>query len=125
MEKAELGSRIANETAASLAEIVSGINESTQIVSEIAKSSEEQNVGIDQVNKGIDQVAQIVQQTSKTAQESASASEGMSNQAHMLEDLIVSFKSGDISSPAPRAKVPVPANRQIAMPEQASDYGKY
>lgn len=40
VEKAELGARIANETAASLAEIVSGINESGQLVAGIAASSE-------------------------------------------------------------------------------------
>ncbi|MDR2532713.1 MAG: methyl-accepting chemotaxis protein [Oscillospiraceae bacterium] len=92
MEKAELGARIAQETADSLADIVSGINESSQIVSEIAESSEEQSVGIEQINKGIDQVAQVVQQNSATAEESASASEEMSGQSAVLEELIARFK---------------------------------
>ncbi|MDR1735861.1 MAG: methyl-accepting chemotaxis protein [Oscillospiraceae bacterium] len=92
MEKAELGARIADDTAASLVEIVSGINESSQIVTEIAKSSEEQSLGIAQINRGIDQVAQVVQQNSATAEESAAASEEMSGQANMLEELIFQFK---------------------------------
>ena len=53
-EKAELGARIADETAASLTEIVTGINESSQIVNQIAKSSEEQSAGIAQINKGVE-----------------------------------------------------------------------
>ncbi|MCL1820132.1 MAG: methyl-accepting chemotaxis protein, partial [Oscillospiraceae bacterium] len=92
MEKAELGTRIAGETAASLAEIVSGINESSQIVSDIAQSSEEQSAGITQINHGIDQVAQVVQQNSATAEESAAASEEMSGQSSILEELIAQFK---------------------------------
>ncbi|MCL1805372.1 MAG: methyl-accepting chemotaxis protein [Clostridiales bacterium] len=92
MEKAGLGARIAEETAASLAEIVSGIDESSRFVKEIAKASEEQTLGIEQINTGIDQVAQVVQQNSATAEESAAASEEMSGQSHILEELIRQFK---------------------------------
>ena len=95
IEKAELGARIADETAASLEEIVSGIGESSQIVAQIALTSEEQSAGISQVNTGIDQVAQVIQQNSATAQESAAASEQMSGQSAMLEDLITHFQLKD------------------------------
>jgi methyl-accepting chemotaxis protein len=91
MGKAELGSRIASETAESLNEIVSGINESNQFITEIAKSSEEQSLGISQINIGIDQVAQVVQQNSATAEESAAASEEMSSRSNMLQQLIAQF----------------------------------
>jgi len=102
MEKAELGARIADDTAASLTDIVSGINESNQLVKDIARSSEEQNYGIMQVNGGIDQVAQVVQQNSATAEESAAASEEMSSQSAMLESLIAQFKIKGGSRPAAR-----------------------
>jgi len=92
MDKAELGARIADETAASLSEIVSGINESSQLIEEIAKSSKEQSSGIAQINIGIDQVSQVVQQNSATAQESAAASEEMSSQSIVLQQLIAQFK---------------------------------
>jgi methyl-accepting chemotaxis protein len=91
-EKAELGSRIAGETAASLAEIVSGISESNQFINEIAQSSEQQSSGIEQINSGISQVAHVVQQNSATAEESAAASEEMNGQSSMLEGLISRFK---------------------------------
>ena len=127
MEKAELGARIAEETAASLADIVAGINESTQIVGEIATSSEEQSIGISQVNTGIDQVAQVVQQNSATAEESAAASEEMSGQSSMLENLIAQFKlkndAGNRRTALPSAtKAPAP-QPEITHHDSAPDYG--
>ena len=92
MEKAELGSRIANETASSLAEIVAGINESSQFIEQIAKSSKEQSQGIMIINNGIDQVSQVVQQNSATAEESAAASQELSSQSSVLEELVSKFK---------------------------------
>ena len=95
MEKAELGSHIAGETAASLNDIVVGIKESSGLITEIAKSSEEQSLSITQINTGIDRVAQVVQQNSATAQESAAASVEMSGQSDMLQQLIAQFDLKD------------------------------
>jgi len=109
MDRAELGSRIAGETAASLTEIVTGINESGGLVAEIADASEEQTSRILQINEGIDQVAQVVQQNSATAEESAAASEEMSSQSVLLEELISQFKLKEKNN---RHKLPVsPGNR--------------
>jgi len=120
MEKAGLGSRIAGETAASLTGIVSGINESTQLITKIAKSSEEQSAGITQVNIGLDQVAQVVQQNSATAQESAAASEEMSGQSDLLQQLMAQFTL-DKDGPA-RQKLPSPQKRRATASEPGSDY---
>ena len=117
MEKAEMGSRIAGETAVSLSDIVSGINESTMLISDIAKSSEEQSMGVSQVNIGIDQVAQVVQQNSATAQESAAASQEMSSQSDTLQQLIGQFKLA--GNEAMRQKLPTsekPWRKQLLMP---------
>jgi len=98
IEKANVGVRIADDTAESLKEIVSGINESSQIVEEIARSSEEQSYGIEEVNTSIDQIALVVQQNSATAEESAAASQQMSSQSVILQDLIAQFKIKDAHS---------------------------
>ena len=50
---------------------------------------------IAQINTGIDQVAQVVQQNSATAEESAAASQEMSSQSVMLEELIAQFRLRD------------------------------
>ena len=94
IEKANLGLDIANKTSASLSEIVEGIKQSYAIVSEIAQSSDEQAVAITQINTGIDQVAQVVQLNSATAEESAAASEEMSGQSTMLQQMMAHFKVG-------------------------------
>ena len=100
MDKAGLGSRIAEETAESLREIVAGINESSSLITEIARASHEQTSGITQINGGIDQVTQVVQQNSATAEESAAASEEMSSQSDLLQQLITQFKlrEGNVKS---------------------------
>ena len=92
MEKAELGFHIAEETAESLKEIVSGINESSYLIEEITKASEEQSNGIASLNLGINQVAQAIHQNSATAQESAAVSEEISSQSDMLQHMIQQFK---------------------------------
>ncbi len=101
--KAELGGRIAAETETSLSEIVSGINESEQLVTEIARSSEEQSSGIGEINIGIDQVAQVVQQNSATAEESAAAAQEMSSQSDLLREMISRFKLRNNADPGRRA----------------------
>jgi len=98
MDRAELGARIANETASSLSEIVSGIGESNQLIGDISRSSEEQSLGISQINAGIDQVAQVVQQNAATAEESAAASQEMSAQSDVLQGLVSQFKLKDAQS---------------------------
>ncbi len=95
MEKAELGVLIAGETATSLSGIVSGINDNSHLVSEIARSSVEQSTNISQINGGLNQVSRVVQQNSVTAEESAAASEEMAGQSIMLQKLAARFKLRD------------------------------
>ncbi len=96
MEKAELGTKIAAQTAESLNDIVAGINESNRLVNEIASSSTAQTSSIQMVNDSIQQVALVVQQNSATAEESAAASEEMSSQSVMLRNMVsqIRLKNG-------------------------------
>jgi len=133
--KAELGSRIADDTSASLVEIVTGIGESSQLIGDIATSSEEQSLGIAQINTGIDQVAQVVQQNSATAEESAAASQEMSGQSLMLEQLISQFRLkntntqgyGRLPSSGQKVLPPQPKEAEISnAPDISSgNFGKY
>ena len=92
IDKAELGARIAEETTASLADIITGIKESSEIADQIAQSSGEQSFGIEQINRGIEQVSDVVMQNSVTAKESATASAKMSEQSSLLKKLMSQFK---------------------------------
>ena len=91
MKKAELGAKIAADTAQSLSDIVSGINESAVIVAEIADSSENQKTAISQVNEAIEQVSEVVQRNSATAEESAASSEELNAQASILSSNVAKF----------------------------------
>jgi len=109
MEKAELGTQIVGATAISFKEIISGINESSQLIKEIAGASREQSMSISQISNGIDHVAQGVQSNSKTAEqsaeaaeqsaaateESAAAAEDMSRESAILQELISQFRLKD------------------------------
>jgi methyl-accepting chemotaxis protein len=118
IEKAELGAKIAGETNESLKEIVTGINETSTLVSDIASSSETQSQAIKQINTGIDQVAQVVQQNSATAEESAAASEEMSGQSAILQNLIAQFKLKGGSNQLHAAPPEVHKKRTLNMPSQ-------
>ncbi|MBC3805188.1 HAMP domain-containing protein [Acetobacterium fimetarium] len=92
IDTVKAGTKIADETAAALNEIVEGVVKVTDLVGKIAVDSNEQASGIAQVNMGIEQVAQVVQNNSATAEQSAAASEELSGQAEMLKDMIGQFQ---------------------------------
>jgi len=92
IKKAEGGTRIANETANALNEIVEGIAKAAALVGDIAIASNEQATGIGQVNQGIMQVSQVVQTNSATSEESAAASEELASQAELLKEQVAKFK---------------------------------
>ena len=90
--KVKAGTKIANETAEALVQIVSGVDKAARLVGDIAAASNEQATGISQVNKGIEQVSQVIQNNSATAEESAAASEELSSQAELLKEMISRFR---------------------------------
>ena len=109
MEKAGQGARIAQDTAESLAGIVTGINESSKIMGDIARASEQQTTSIAQITTGIDQVAAIVQNNSAAAQESAAASEQLNSQSSTMNEMVSRFKMRRESDRDPSV-VSVPPN---------------
>ncbi|MCX7748021.1 MAG: methyl-accepting chemotaxis protein [Clostridia bacterium] len=92
VKKVEEGTKIANETASALNNIVVGVAKASGLVAEIAIASNEQATGIAQVNQAVMQVSQVTQTNSATAQESAAASEELSAQAEILKEMVGKFK---------------------------------
>lgn len=92
IKKVEVGTKIANETADALANIVISIEKAVELVGQIATASNEQATGVAQINNGIEQLSQVVQTNSATAQESAAASEELSSQAELLNNMVGQFK---------------------------------
>jgi len=93
IERADKGARIAEETAASLREIVAGVSESSGLADKIAELSENQARTIADINAEIDRITGTVRESSRTAEESACDSLEISGQAEMLGQYIGKFKT--------------------------------
>ena len=129
IRKAEAGTKIADETAEALTDIVSGVEKAAQLVGEIASASNEQASAIAQVNSGIEQMSQVVQTNSATSEEAAAAAEELSSQAEMLSAMVGQFtlkseSTGIKKEAAAAEKKPVQTKEpQIALSDE--DFGKY
>ena len=104
IEKAALGSRLADQTAESLAEIVKGIDDSSQIVGEIAESSGEQSREIADLNHSIENLTQVIQQNSASSEENAATADQLSGQSRVLQELVSRFKLSQTSQSGSSAK---------------------
>lgn len=118
IQAVENGTRIANETAASVRQVVSDSEEVVNIIGNISKASTSQAESISQVTVGIDQIASVVQTNSATAEQSAAASQELSGQARLLNNLLSQFTfrtdtEDGIRMPqagqAPKHPAPIPA----------------
>ncbi|MEA3545813.1 MAG: bacteriohemerythrin [Thermodesulfobacteriota bacterium] len=92
IQKASNGTKIAERTADALEEIVGSIGKVSDLIEEIATSSNEQAQGIAQVNIGMQQIDQVIQQNTASAEESAATSEELSSQAGELKHQLSRFK---------------------------------
>lgn len=92
IKKVEVGTKLADETAAALNKIVENVTKAANLVSDIAEASDEQATGISQINMAIEQVAQVVQSNSATSEECAAASEELSGQAELLKEAVSRFR---------------------------------
>jgi methyl-accepting chemotaxis protein len=92
IDKVEVGTRVADETASSLKEISSEIKKVTHLVGNIAQASSDQAAEIEQINQGIEQVSLVIQTNAATAEQSAAASEELSGQAQLLKQMVGTFE---------------------------------
>lgn len=92
IDKVEVGTRIADETAVSLKEIMIEIEKVADLVKNIAEASNDQAQEIEQINQGIEMVSRVVQTNSATAEQSAAASEELSGQAQLLKQMVGAFE---------------------------------
>lgn len=87
----EKGNKLADKTAATLLNIVSGSKDAADTVKDISRASEEQSIAIEQIKVGIEQIASVVQVNSTAAEKAAEASEDLFSQSHLLHGLVGKF----------------------------------
>lgn len=98
IDRVGAGSQIADQTEASLKEILTEIEKVSNLVDRIAQASNDQASEIAQITQGIEQVSQVVQTNSATAEESAAASEELSSQAEMLKQMVDAFQLKNLTT---------------------------
>lgn len=94
VEKVEEGSRLVDNSGMTLSDIVNSVRKVSDIISEIAASSQEQSSGIAQVNKAIIQLDEMTQQNAALVEEAAAASESMDDQSSKLDEMMSFFNTG-------------------------------
>ena len=92
LQAVEQGTVLADSTAESLQRVVTGASKVTELVNQIAEASVEQSRAVEQGSTGIDQISSVVQSNTATAEESAAASEELSGQANILNELVGRFQ---------------------------------
>ncbi|WP_320961541.1 methyl-accepting chemotaxis protein [Hungatella effluvii] len=102
IQAVENGRKIANETDNVLAEVVSGIDNVSELLFHITDASSKQFDANRQVTENINLISEVVQTNSATAEECAAASEELASQAQLLKELVSHFKLADLAESAGR-----------------------
>ena len=106
------GSKLVDDSGATLQQIVSSVKKVSDIIGEIAVASEEQSSGISQVNTAVTQMDQMTQQNAALVEEAAAASESMDEESRALIELVQFFHLGS----NPHTHTTVSEGRNAARP---------
>lgn len=121
--KVAYGSKLVDESASTLGDIVESIKNVSTIVSEISASSEEQSDGIQQVNLAVNQMDQVTQQNAALVEEAAAAAKTLEEHAVNLEQLMSYFRVGDHRADRPAqltAPTQIPSRIPSKLPSQGA-----
>jgi methyl-accepting chemotaxis protein len=123
VQRAGDGVVLNQEALTNLGEIVTQVHSISEVIGEIATSSEQQQHGIEQLNTAVEQLNQVTQQTAANSEEAASTATGLSEQATQMQHLVSSFQLSMAASsvshvriPAPRASAPPRPTRPSVAP---------
>jgi methyl-accepting chemotaxis protein len=93
-EQVKRGVRLVNGAGDALGGIVSKVAEIDILISEIARSSQEQATGLNQVNAAVTQMDQTTQQNAAMVEETTAAAANLRSEAEQLARLIGQFETG-------------------------------
>ena len=114
--KVDDGSKLVDASGNALQEIVSSVKKVTDVVAEIAASSQEQAEGIAQVNRAIISMDEMTQQNAALVEEASAAAQAMTEQSANLTQLLSRFRVGD----SLRAENAAPPALPAVSPERRS-----
>jgi methyl-accepting chemotaxis protein len=119
------GSSHVTASGETLTEIVGSVKRVTDMVSEIAAASREQNTGVEQVNKAVAQMDQVTQSNAAQTEELSSTAQSLETEAQHLQELVARFKLGvdansSVLARASRSKAARPNVSKKMMARQAN-----
>lgn len=88
----EQGVEITNIISKTSSEINDQAKKVSELLNEISNATNEQSIGVQQIHKAVTQMESILQANAHTAEESSTASEDLSKQTHVMNDLVVRLK---------------------------------
>ena len=101
------GEEIVGKTSDTFEELVDKVQEVVSTIGKISAASIEQADAIKEITSGVDQISMVVHNNSATSEESAAASEELSGQANMLNNLVKRFRlSNSCRDAKPRCTIP-------------------
>jgi methyl-accepting chemotaxis protein len=108
VQKVDDGSTLVAQSGQTLEQIVHAVKKVSDIIAEIAASSQEQSSGIEQVNKAVMQLDEMTQQNAALVEQATAASRSMADQSQALMMVMAKFDTGGSAAAAPVAR-PAPA----------------
>ena len=94
VERVGDGSRLVDESARTMQDILGSVRSVTAIVTEISAGAAEQSRGIGEVNTAVMQLDQMTQQNAALVEQSAAAAESLKDQAAQLSQIVATFRIG-------------------------------
>jgi methyl-accepting chemotaxis protein len=86
------GVKLVGETGAALERIVTEVSEINAVITEIAKSAQDQATGLQQVNTAVTELDQATQQNAAMAEQSTAASKSLADEGEQLARLVNEFQ---------------------------------
>ena len=93
VDRISSGSKQVEQAGKTMEDIVNSIQKVTEVMSEIAAASIQQNAGIDQVHQAVTQMDCVTQQNAALVEEAAAAAESLEEQIRSLAGEIAHFKT--------------------------------
>ena len=108
------GVQLVGDTGQALNGIVGKVAEIDTLISEIAKSSQEQATGLNQVNSAVNQMDEVTQQNAAMVEEATAAASNLKSEAGVLVGLVSRFQTGQGAHSARRPEPVQPGRHRPA-----------
>jgi methyl-accepting chemotaxis protein len=102
------GEEASRQVAGKLGEILTGVTQVSELVSEISRAARAQAGGVEQVTRALGEMERITQQNAASAEQSSSAASELSGQSEELAAMVGTFRISQRGEPQ-RAAITLPA----------------